>query len=231
MSAAIPVSLETLLRRPDLWRGDRLAVAPCPGVASGFAALDAELPGGGWPRGTLIELLPAQPGIGELALLRPALARLAGERPLVLVAPPWRPHAPAWAAALPGARLWVVEAAGRDAAWSAELLLASGAAAVLAWLPQIDSRGLRRLQVACEGRRGLSWLFRPPSAAAQASPAPLRLQLEAAPAGLGVRILKRRGPPCGRPLHLALERPGLAPRPRALPQRQTDHALAGAQVA
>ena len=49
-------ALAEVLARPDVWRGDRCAVAPLPAVPSGFGALDAELPGGGWPRGALTEL-------------------------------------------------------------------------------------------------------------------------------------------------------------------------------
>ena len=64
-------ALADVLSRSDVWRGDSLARAALPGVPSGFAALDAELPGGGWPRGGLVELLPARQGIGELSLLMP----------------------------------------------------------------------------------------------------------------------------------------------------------------
>jgi len=35
-------------------------------IASGFEALDQELPAGGWPCGALSELLSKQIGIGEL---------------------------------------------------------------------------------------------------------------------------------------------------------------------
>lgn len=91
--------LSTLLQRPDLWRGDTLARTAQDGVASGFAELDAALPGGGWPRGALTELLPHKMGIGELSLLLPALTALEAEAGwIALVAPPWRPHAPAWQA-------------------------------------------------------------------------------------------------------------------------------------
>jgi protein ImuA len=45
-------------------------------LASGHAALDAQLPGGGWPVGALTELLLPHPGVGELRLLAPALAAL-----------------------------------------------------------------------------------------------------------------------------------------------------------
>ncbi|PLK48495.1 translesion DNA synthesis-associated protein ImuA [Uliginosibacterium sp. TH139] len=211
---SMPVPLDEVLLRPDVWRGDRFAPNEAGEVASGFAALDAELPGGGWPRGALTELLPAQRGIGELALLQPALRSCAEDAPVALVAPPWLPHAPAWAAALPLERLLLVEASGREAAWAAEALLASGAlGALLLWLPaQVDARSLRRLQLAAEGHRAPAFVFRPPALARTASPAPLRLTLSAAPQGLQIDLLKRRGPPCTKPLLLSVPRP-VAPRP------------------
>ena len=51
-----------------------------PVTSSGFAALDAQLPGGGWPHGVLTELLLPEPGVGELRLLAPALAAVAAAR-------------------------------------------------------------------------------------------------------------------------------------------------------
>ena len=42
-------ALAALLQNPLLWRGDQLAQADDT-VASGFASLDRELPGGGWPK-------------------------------------------------------------------------------------------------------------------------------------------------------------------------------------
>lgn len=202
--------LAPLLQRPDLWRGDALARPLREGVASGFAELDAVLPGGGWPRGALTELLAAGEGVGEVSLLLPALAALEAEAGwIALVAPPWLPHAPAWQAlGVDLARVLVVRAAARDAPWACEQLLASGAcAAVLAWLPQIDARALRRLQLAGAGRRSLAFVFRPAATAASASPAALRLVLTAGADGLAVHVLKRRGPPLARSLALAVARP------------------------
>ncbi|MCK7580274.1 MAG: hypothetical protein MZV65_34625 [Chromatiales bacterium] len=49
-----------------------------PGWPTGFTALDARL-AGGWPRGAVSELLFARAGIGELALVVLALARLSRE--------------------------------------------------------------------------------------------------------------------------------------------------------
>jgi len=208
MAAPAVLSLESVLQRSDVWRGNGLAHEAGEGVGTGFAPLDAELPGGGWPRGTLTELLSVQQGVGELSLLLPALRRSAEEAPIAVVAPPGVLHAPAWAAHFPLSRLLVVEAEGKDVAWSLELLLASTAlSAVLAWVPETDHKSLRRLQLAAQGSRSLAFLFRDPACAVQASPAPLRLTLAGGCEGLQLRILKRRGAPCDRTLTLAVERP------------------------
>lgn len=66
---------------PALWRANQIGAAAASVSPSGFAALDAQLPGGGWPHGTLTELLLGQPGIGELRLLAPALTPVATPGP------------------------------------------------------------------------------------------------------------------------------------------------------
>jgi cell division inhibitor SulA/protein ImuA len=71
MSALPQQSLESI--HPALWRGSQLARAHGKYVDTGYAALSVELPGGGWPLGTLVELLVQQPGVGEVRLLQPAL--------------------------------------------------------------------------------------------------------------------------------------------------------------
>src|SRR6266849_4994106 len=120
--AGTPFSFAALLERPDIWRGDSLSRAGTPAVPSGFPELDAELPGGGWPAGTLTEILPAHEGIGELRLLGPALAALSnrGLR-LAWIAPPHLPYAPALAAAgIDIAMLVVVRTASPiEAPWAA----------------------------------------------------------------------------------------------------------------
>ncbi|MBK9219518.1 MAG: SOS cell division inhibitor [Uliginosibacterium sp.] len=143
-------ALQSVLQRPDVWRGDQLAGQGQAGLSSGFPVLDAELPGSGWPRGALTELIPAHSGIGELALLQPALLECVKQAPVAVLAPPYRPHAPAWAASLPLERMLWIEASGKEVAWAAECLLDSGAlGALLVWLPaQTDARALRRLQLA-----------------------------------------------------------------------------------
>ena len=210
MSAA-PLALAEVLARGDIWRGDTLASLAEAAIPSGHPELDAELPGGGWPRGNLTEILVDRNGVGEMHLLLPALASLSANGGwLALVAPPWLPYAPAWAAAGLALERIVIVHAGKDAAWCCEqLLLSGGFSAVLAWpAVGIDARALRRLQVAAEGRPGFACLWRPLAVAHMPSPAPLRVQLAAGEGDLLVRILKRRGRPAARPLKLNISRPG-----------------------
>lgn len=58
-------------------------------MPSGFPALDAQLPAGGWPVRMLTELLLPHPGIGEMRLLAPCLAAMLREdHPVMLFDPP-----------------------------------------------------------------------------------------------------------------------------------------------
>ena len=207
-------ALTQLLSHTAIWRGGDCAPEPA-SVATGFAELDAVLPGGGWPRGALTELLLEREGIGELRLTLPALARLQREgRSIVWVAPPHRPYAPALAAAgLDLARLIVVRSAcGRDALWAYEQALrAPECGAAFGWMSTSEERLLRRLQVAA--REGRTWgvLWRRPGQRGSATAAPLRLSLAPREGRLAVRVLKRRGAELPRPVLLDLARAPGAP--------------------
>ena len=219
--------LADLLQRQAVWRGGAApvtAAAPALTVPTGYAGLDAELPGGGWPVGGLAEVLSYTEGIGELQIVLPALAALtaAGHR-VAWLAPPHLPYAPALRAA--GVRLellTVIRAPGRrDALWAAEQALrACSFHALLLWLPQAGYPELRRLAVAAQAGPGFALAFRPPEAACESSPAVLRLALEAGAGELGtgeprfprypflaVHILKRRGLPLAASLPIPVERP------------------------
>ena len=90
------VSLDTVLQHPGIWRGDQLAHSGVETLPTGFAELDEQLPGGGWPRGALTEILIEREGIGELRLLLPALVHASQQSGwLAWVAPPHVPYAPA----------------------------------------------------------------------------------------------------------------------------------------
>lgn len=183
--------------------------------ASGFAPLDQALHEGGWPLGAVTELLPRVPGGAEWGLLAPAL-RVQLQQPcwLVLVTPPGLPHAPAWAAAgLPADRLLLVRPDNaRDWLWSVDQAARAGQP-VLAWPGRVglDGKSLRRLQLAAEEGGNLLVLSRRPSQARDASPAALRLQLEAVGAELRLHILKQRGHWGGQSLRLPLPWPASPP--------------------
>jgi hypothetical protein len=187
--------LARLLEHPAIWRGR--STAPVESLPTGYGALDPCLPGGGWPRTGLVEILVSRFGVGELYLLFPALAALT-RRPLarwcVWITPPLEPYAPALAAH--GAdleRMLVVRAP--ETLWAFEQTLASGASDIaLAWAARNPpSRAVRRLQLAAERGRTLGVLFRPRRAARESSAAVLRVVVEPKAGGARVTLLKSRG--------------------------------------
>lgn len=209
-----PSTLAPETLHPALWLGHQLGRQAADAVASGFPALDAQLPGGGWPRRAVTELLLPHPGIGELRLLAASLAGLQRSGRLVML---FDPPAPLAAGALVQLGLDVVQllvihtrAAGSpegDSLWALEQALKSGhVGAVLAWLPpRLRAERLRRLQIAAQAHDGPAFLLRESAAAPNPSAAPLRLVL--APGGpdlLSLRVLKRRGPPLAQPLLIEL---------------------------
>lgn len=181
----------------DIWRADQIASYQAAALSSGFASLDRELPGGGWPSGGLIELLVQQHGIGEMGLLLPALSAVA-RQPIALIQPPYQPQAAAWAMDdFPVQRLlWVCSGRAADACWAAEQILRNGSCgALLAWQSQVRTEVLRRLHLAAQASSTFFWLIRPLACAQEPSPAPVRLGLSPAAGGINLSFLKRRGPP------------------------------------
>jgi cell division inhibitor SulA/protein ImuA len=186
--------LERLLQHPSLWRGRSLARTET--FPSGFAALDAALPGGGWPRSGLIEVLIPQHGIGELSLWLPLIAQRSSRpegRWCAFIAPPYQLFAPAFAAAgVDLARMLIVHA--RPGLWSLEQALRSAACDLaFCWLERAAPRDLRRLALATEQGATPAIVFRPAAAQHEASPACLRLLLQPLENGLRVQLLKSRG--------------------------------------
>ena len=191
---------------PSLWRASQLARASTRCIDTGHPVLSAQLPGGGWPTGTLVDLMPQQAGIGELRLLRPALASVARRR-IVLVQPPHPPQALALAALglAPSQLLWIRSARTADALWAAEQVLRSGSCgALLLWQQHARGETLRRLHLAAQSGDTLFFMLRPLAAAQDASPAPLRLGLRPAVGGIEIEFIKRRGPQRDAPLFLPL---------------------------
>ncbi len=192
-----------------VWKLKDASAAPTrPVWSTGKRALDARLPGGGWPTASLIEVLLDDTGMGEVQLFLPALVecqRRIGqgrteEGPwLVWIAPPYEPYAPALAQqGIELGRLLIVRpASATEALWAAEQALSSGVcAAVLLWLKGTDDRWLRRLKLAAEASGALGVLFRPERHRFESSPASLRLAVSRGVHETRIDLLKVQG---GRP--------------------------------
>ena len=202
----LKATVAQLVQLPGVWRGGELEHALHPVIATGHARLDAELPGGGWPTGTLTEVLHDGAGIGEVSLLAVALARASeGNRLIAWINPPHLPYAPALAqSGIPLERCLVVRPANReDALWAAEQALKSGACgALMLWMERFaeEYAWLRRLQMAAEAGRSLAVLYRSTAAERHSTPSHLRVVLARDAGVLKARIPKRRGPPLAKAL-------------------------------
>lgn len=227
---------------PHVWRVEDLAGHETV-IPTGFAPLDSSLPGGGWPVGSLVEVLQEQAGQHVWRLLLPALAQVTLKQagPVVLVSAPFEPFGPSLGAqGLPGERLLCVKADKPSARlWAAEQALrCADVAAVLAWLPQSKSAELRRLHMAAQQHDKLLFVFRGLNVQQDSSPARLRLRVEGVDT-LQLHILKRRGPPLETPLALPAHAARLAallearkgratiapPTPAAVPLQRRSHVL------
>src|SRR3954469_3049639 len=156
-------ALAEVLRHPGIWRRGTAARATVDAQPTGLAELDARLPGSGWPRGALSEILIQHDGIGECSLLLPALAALTqAKQRVVFVAPPYIPYAPALAdAGIDLSYVVHIDASAADTHWTAEQCLRAGCCgAVLSWMPTTDYQKLRRLQLPAERGGGLRLVVR-----------------------------------------------------------------------
>src|SRR5688572_19321832 len=137
--------IQTLLQGNSLlWRGREISGLKA--LPTGFIALDSALPGGGWPRGAIVEIVASCHGIGELRLLIPARAQLSCERRIAWINPPCIPYAPALERE--GIRLEdivIVNPKPEDFGWTMEQLLRV-CGMVVAWPGKLGRNGIRRLQ-------------------------------------------------------------------------------------
>lgn len=216
-----PAEPAQALLHAQVWRANSLGHSPKPGLCSGFAALDAQLPGAGWPSHALSEILQPPHTQLEWRLLGPALRALLANSPphtaapssrqakrpqapsrapvVLLINPPYTPHLPGLQAACGGAAeqwLWIAADTAQQQLWATEQAIkANAAAAILAWLPQARPEQIRRLQSHAQSCSAPVFVLRPLAAHTQASAAPLRVSLGVgADWCLQVQILKRRGP-------------------------------------
>ena len=151
-------------------------------TSSGSSVLDEMLPGGGWPRGGVVELVIPDDYADAISLVMPALRRLSRQgRWISLVTPPLPSRAVVFGDQDINANqvLQVNPHPGRSGLWTVESLLRSGdCAAILAW-PGCDTELMdKRLQRAAEIGRTLCILFRYESMATHPSGVDVRLKVE-----------------------------------------------------
>ena len=191
--------LDALLAHPLLWRA-RDAVIQNDALPTGLSLLDEWLPGGGWPKQGLIEILSDRVDSEALRLLAPLLAGTfihgstrEAMSALAWIAPPHEPYPPALMAnGIDIKHILVVRT--EQTLWAMEQILRSAACrVVLAWLNDVPGKGLRRLQLAAEDSASLGIVLRSTRYSAQPSPAVLRLILERNAAHLKIDIVKSRG--------------------------------------
>jgi len=197
-TAAHPVELPPDIQAA-LWRGNELGSQVTTVVSTGFTALDAELPGAGWPCHSLTEILQPQPTVAEWRLLAPAM-RLVVARGgnIVVVGLPNSPHLPGLKYAGLDERhlVWIQAETPAERLWVTEQLVKTNAAGLLvSWLPQARQEQIRRLQVCAQACDGPVFLCRPTAAQHEPSAAPLRVHLRfGLDWELHIHVLKRKGP-------------------------------------
>lgn len=190
-------SLEQLLCRGDIWRGQSHQTPVRVVVDTGFVPLNERLAGGGWPVASLIEVCQRTTNHAEWQLLMPAL--LNSQRGLVvLLNPPANPFAQALLkAGMDLERLLIVKVKDKTdfLASFIELARSDACDAVMAWQPQqsLSYTELRKCALAATEGFGIYAMFRPEAVRDQSSPAVLRLSLQLELDQLCVSIFKQKG--------------------------------------
>lgn len=195
-STTISSSISSLTSHPLLWRGKQVSHHIVT-LGTGYASLDKALPGNGWPRGAITELLMDTVACGELSLLLPALAQLSQAKQWIsMIDPPWIPYPSALhGRGLALEKLLLVHTKDRaESLWACEQVVRGiSGGAMLAWPDALSFSEMRRLQLAAERTQKTIFLFQDGKAANASSPAALRLQLTADDGDLQIRVLKCRG--------------------------------------
>lgn len=196
-------SLSDLLSRQShrIWKAGELRAVGST-IPTGYPGLDA-LIGGGWPTGSLVEVMTLSGGLGNATLLLPALAALTQAGKIVAWLPAEeRPYAPTLLqAGVDLSRVLITSAQDHhQRLWGAERCLRSGScgAVIFTETRSIADPMLRRLKLAAAAGGAIGFILRSEKAALSPSPAALRLRIRSAPFALQQReisVLKCGGHP------------------------------------
>lgn len=163
-------------------------------LPTGFDTLDEKL-GGGFPRHGVVEI-QSQLGIGELRLLSPHIKSNRSEKVSVFIHPPGQVSAEqlSYVGIEQDKVLIIIPSSAKEALWAAEQCLKSGVCSnVLLWHCSLEVHQARRLQVASEQGDCVFFIFKTWQRHTLSLPVSLSMTLLPHPAGLSVRITKRKG--------------------------------------
>jgi len=202
---ALPKHIESI--HAAAWRATPLARTYGKTVDTVYAAMSEQLPGQGWPVGTVVEFLLQQAGVGELRLLGPALVTVSHKRSVALVEPQQIHNGLGYAhiGVDPTTLMWLKVSKSSDALWCAEQILKlSSCGAVMLWQQHILTESLPRLLVAAQTSQTLFFVMRPLACAQDPSPASLRLTVRPAADGIAIEVIKRKSRASAQSLNVKL---------------------------
>lgn len=174
--------MEQLRQQLGRWKAKTIKAGSV--FSSGSSALDRVLPDGGWRQGMLVEWLGAQVASGAATLALVSAREACRQGGMLVVLDRQRtfypPAAAAWGIDLD--RLIVVRPTSRrDELWAAvESLRSPVVGAVWGAIDRLDSRDLRRLQLAAEAGSTLGVFLRPAKVRGQPTWADVQLWVEKA---------------------------------------------------
>ena len=189
------LALDRLLKQqPSLWRGRDQRDQRHVSQDTGYQKLNQLLPTGGWPLGAVTEILVDQWGNGEMQILLPLIVKLSQDSPVVFIAPPHHPYAPALEqAGINLSRLLIIDnqISSEDTWWCAEKILKHPECrATFVWTERLHHHRIRRLQLAASTSNTLGFLLR--SGRPVDTPIPLRIKVSRRVNELHIRLLKSR---------------------------------------
>ena len=166
-------------------------------TSTGSVVLDELLPGGGWPRSGLVEIILPDAYSEAMSVLMPALVRISQQRRwIAMVNPTWPARSQLFTE--PAVRhervLQVNPHPGRSALWTAESLLQAGECSVVMAWPNCRTELMgKRLEKAAAHGKALGILFSYEGLQTQPSGVALRIRLESGRDGRAVYLLNGRG--------------------------------------
>ena len=194
---AQPNSLEQLLRRNDIWRGDSGRFTSQKSQSTGYGNLDTILLNQGWPLGRLVEVCQPIMSYSEWLLVGPTLKNQPPKN-IVLLNPPALPFAQGLIQKqLDLNHIFVVQTENKAHFLKSfvELARTKSCTSLLAWQPKqrLSYTDLRKCSLACADNESLTFLFRIQLNKSHTSPAPLRISTLLKNNHLTVEIIKQKG--------------------------------------